>query len=161
MNIAYLSTGGNVGDRKKALEDAQNHLLSKGIMMVWVSSMYETEPWGNFNQPNFLNQVMKVKTELNPLELLEVCLSTERALGRVRTSKWEERIVDIDILFFGKEIINIDHLMIPHPRIEKRKFVLVPFCEFEPEFIHPVLKVSMRDLLETCEDELVVSKLIQ
>ena len=154
----YLSFGSNVGDRAANIETALKHLNDSGVKTVKVSSMYETEPWGNTEQERFLNCAAKVNTRLSPNELMNVILSIEHEMGREQKQKWEPRIIDIDILFFGKQIFKEDGLIIPHPEMEKRKFVLIPLEEIEPELIHPVLKKSIKQLLMECRDNLSVNK---
>ena len=120
--------------------------------------MYTTAAWGNTNQPDFLNQVIVIYTKLQPNELMESILEIEKKLGRVRTIKNAPRTIDIDILFYEKEIINQKDLIIPHPLIQQRKFVLIPLNELSPLFFHPVLKKNISQLLKLCKDKLPVHK---
>ncbi len=128
--MILLGLGSNIGDREKNIINALHLLeLNFSIKIISISSLYETEPVGLKEQPPFLNIVCKIKTELQPDELLKSCLSVEKDLGRVRMVHWGPRIIDIDILFYNDEIINSEILTIPHPRITERKFVLIPLLE--------------------------------
>ena len=153
----YLSFGSNVGDRQANIKNAVTELNIAGVNLKQLSSLYETEPWGNTNQKSFLNMAGTFETLFSPSELMGKILAIENSLGRRREIKWEPRIIDIDILFFENEIINDKRLIIPHPEIEKRKFVLAPLAEIAPDFVHPVLKKSIRELLNECPDELQVA----
>jgi 2-amino-4-hydroxy-6-hydroxymethyldihydropteridine diphosphokinase len=127
--------------------------------LLLVSSLYETAPWGKTDQPDFLNQVLLLETKFNPDTLLQVLLSIEEKDGRIRTVKNAPRTIDIDILFFNNLVVEKPGLSIPHPRIADRRFVLEPLNEISPEFIHPVLKKSIHQLLQECKDELGVKKI--
>lgn len=122
------------------------------------SSLYATAAWGNTNQPDFLNQVIIVETKLSALHTMETILSIEKKMGRIRTLKNAPRIIDIDILFFNKEIIDQKYLIIPHPQIQNRRFVLVPLNQLSPNLRHPVLKKTVHQLLTHCPDNLNVKK---
>jgi 2-amino-4-hydroxy-6-hydroxymethyldihydropteridine diphosphokinase len=116
--------------------------------------VYETGPWGFKSGKKFLNRVLGVETVLNPSDLLERILKIESDLGRIRSGKgYSSRIIDIDILFFGDEIINEGSIVIPHPHLHERKFVLVPLNDIAPEFVHPVLKKTVEELLSLCTDK--------
>ena len=133
----YLSLGSNLGDRQHNLNMALE-LLSQRVNVRKVSSTYETEPVGNPDQPLFLNQVVRIQTRLAPLELLTLTQGIEFKLGRIRDKANAPRSLDIDILFYGDQIIKNRQLTVPHPRIEERAFVLVPLVEIAPKLIHPV-----------------------
>lgn len=120
------------------------------------SQIYESAAWGKEDQPDFLNQVIKIKTPLNPYALLEKLIWIETSLGRLREVKWGERIIDIDILFYEDEIINDKALVIPHPGIPNRRFTLMPLDELSPNYVHPQLGKTMKQLLDECEDNLKV-----
>ncbi|MDZ7608724.1 MAG: 2-amino-4-hydroxy-6-hydroxymethyldihydropteridine diphosphokinase [Cyclobacteriaceae bacterium] len=108
------------------------------------SSVYKTKAWGIENQPDFLNQVLEVESDLYPLEILDCILGIEESLGRVRDIKWSSRVIDIDILYYGSEIVTEPKLTIPHPQIQNRNFTLVPLCEIAPEFVHPILGITQK-----------------
>ncbi|RAT99448.1 2-amino-4-hydroxy-6-hydroxymethyldihydropteridine diphosphokinase [Brevibacillus sp. Leaf182] len=124
---AYLALGSNLGDRAQNLRRAIQRLNEQpGIRVLRVSSVYETEPFGNVEQDAFLNMAIAVETEQSPDQLLETALSVERELGRVRTVRWGPRTIDIDLLLYGTSRVSQDNLMIPHPGLSERAFVLVP-----------------------------------
>ena len=153
----YLSFGSNVGDRRANIETALQCLTDAKLKMIKLSSVYETSPWGNTNQPAFLNAAGKFETDLSAEKLLDAILNIEKTMGRTRKEKWQPRIIDIDILFYSNKIINEKELMIPHPEMQKRKFVLVPMAEIAPDFVHHILKKSIGELLKKCTDELEVA----
>lgn len=158
MNKVYLSIGGNLGNRKANLAKAV-YLISHQIgSILEISSLYETKAWGVENQPNFLNQALIVATALPPEKVLEKALAIETKMGRKRERKWYTRLIDIDLLFFEKQIINTADLTLPHPYLAERNFVLVPLAEIAPDFIHPILKKSIKELLLACPDPLKVIK---
>lgn len=130
MNNVYLSIGTNIGDREQNLKLAIKMLQgTKDITVKAISSIYETAPVGYINQPSFLNIAVFIQTALSAYETLEVCQSIENELGRVREIRWGPRIIDLDILLFNNENIEVENLMIPHPRMYERAFVLVPLHE--------------------------------
>lgn len=159
MNVVYLLLGGNMGNRQENLSLARNKITTQCGNILIQSAIYETAAWGNENQPAFLNQVLKIITELSPEELLEKLLSIERGLGRVRIEKYGPRVIDIDILFFNNSIIKLNNLVIPHSEMQNRRFVLLPLHEIAPELIHPVLHKSISQLLKECPDNLEVNKI--
>ncbi len=157
-NQLILSLGGNRGDIKKTFLSAKNMITQEVGSIIKESPIYQTQAWGVENQPDFLNQVIIVETTLSPLAVLEKCLMVEMELGRKRIKKWGERTIDIDLLFYNNEIIQTENLQIPHPRISKRNFILFPLNEIIPNFIHPVLNVSIKNLKNECSDDLKVFK---
>lgn len=132
--MVFLGLGANIGDRRQAIAAAVKLLGERpGITVRRVSSLYETSPVGYTDQPDFLNAVIAVDTDLEPLELLDVCLDIERRLGRVREKKWGPRTIDIDLLLYEGRQVNCSRLTIPHPFVHKRPFVLVPLAEIAPD----------------------------
>ena len=156
MNRAYLLLGGNIGNRLDNLERAK-HLLEKQVgKVIKDSKVYETASWGNTDQPDFLNQVLLIKTKLTAEKIMEQILLIEKTMGRVRAKKNASRIIDIDILFFNEEVIETKNIIIPHPQIQNRNFVLYPLNELSPQLKHPVLKKTIHELLLQCSDTLAV-----
>ena len=154
----FLSLGSNLGDRLFYLNQAVKELELCGIKCVKKSPVYETDSWGYDDEP-YLNQVLECETFLTPEKMLEETSKIETLLGRKRTlSGYEARTIDIDILFYDNEIVDIPQLKVPHPKIALRRFVLIPLCDIAPEFLHPVLKKTVRQLLLECEDSGQVEK---
>ncbi len=155
MTRAFLLAGTNLGDRKANLEFALDS-LSKGGSVRNKSDFYETEPVGFLDQPWFLNQAIELETTLAPAELLTICQDIESSCGRVRTFRNAPRTLDLDILLYGDIVVQEEDLIIPHPRMAERRFVLVPLAQIAPEFVHPVLQTTIRLLLELCPDSSAV-----
>lgn len=158
MNTTYLLLGSNMGNSHQQLSIAIKIITEQVGTVTRQSSLYTTEAWGNTSQPHFLNQVIIVSTELTALQTMNVVLSIEKKMGRERTTKNAPRIIDIDILFFNKEIIVGKILTVPHPEIENRRFVLIPLNELSPSFRHPINKKTIHQLLADCTDTLDVKK---
>ena len=158
MNTVYLLTGGNLGDRTTNLHAAEQHLYEHCGAVLKKSSLYETAAWGNADQPAFLNQALAVETKLSAKQLIRRILKIEKNMGRVRKEKNGPRLIDIDILLFNNDIIDISFLKIPHPELQNRRFALMPLAEIAPDIIHPVLHKSISVLLTECKDELEVKK---
>lgn len=156
MNRLFLITGGNVGERGKSLETAATLIQERVGEIINRSKIYETEAWGITNQPKFYNQVLVVKSRFSSREILDKILKIEEEMGRKRTVKNAARIIDIDILFFNDDIVNEQNLVIPHPEIGNRRFVLMPLTEIAPQMIHPVFKKTMKELLYLSKDQLKV-----
>ena len=153
MSVAYIGIGSNVGKRKENCYRALTLLKEKGIKITKMSSFHETEPWGYKNQPSFLNMVIEAETKLGARDLLETLQQIEKKLGREKSFKWGPRTIDLDILLFDNMSVQENDLMIPHPLMHKREFVLKPLCEITPALRHPVLKVSVQKLLEQLHRE--------
>ena len=134
--MIFLGLGSNVGDRENNLVQALRLLTEKhGVRIERISSLYETVPFGVMNQPDFLNMVVIVNTDLLPLELLDACLSVEQDLGRVRLLRWGPRVIDIDVLLYNEVMMHTDRLILPHPGIIERSFVLIPLREVAPDLV--------------------------
>ena len=156
MSIVFLALGSNEGDREQHLKAAISRIAAVGGTVQQVSPVYETAPWGVTDQPDYLNLVMQIETALLPHELLAAMQETEAALHRVREVRWGQRTIDIDVLFYDNEVINTPDLVVPHPRIQDRRFVLVPLADIAPALLHPVLQQTVAMLLAECPDELEV-----
>jgi 2-amino-4-hydroxy-6-hydroxymethyldihydropteridine diphosphokinase len=146
----YLGIGSNMGEREDNLGRALD-LLSQRMRMGKVSSIYDTEPLGNTNQPRFLNMVCQVFTRLAPEGLLALVKGIESKMGRYGRSG-EPRPIDIDILLYGEEVVETPELVIPHPRMEERAFVLVPLAEIAPALVHPVSGKTIKELKEAIKE---------
>ena len=158
MKGIYLLLGSNLGDSQATLKRASDLIERRIGKIVNSSSIYATEAWGIEDQPDFLNQVFEIESLLSPQSLLLKANAIEKALGRKRLIKWDSRIIDIDILYYGALIIDSDNLIIPHPENQNRNFVLVPMTEIAPDLLHPVLHLTQAQLLDRCEDKLSVKK---
>lgn len=146
MSTAYIALGSNLGDREENLRTALKHLEAKGVRVVRVSTFIETEPYGVTDQPGFINAVCQVATELPPLELLRLLLSIEQEMGRVRLRRWGERNIDLDLLLYEDAVLESEELILPHPDMHNRDFVLLPLAELAPEVVHPKLKKTIQEL---------------
>jgi 2-amino-4-hydroxy-6-hydroxymethyldihydropteridine diphosphokinase len=152
MSIVYLALGTNLGDRLANLR-AAIEALPPEIKVIAESKVYETPPWGVEDQPAFLNMAVKCETDLDAESLLHRLKQLEVQLGREKSFRWGPRLIDIDILFHDNLILESESLTIPHPRLHERAFVLVPLMDVAPDFIHPVLKKTVKELLATIESE--------
>ena len=157
MNNVFLILGGNLGERDKNLAEAVKEIGKSAGIIKRSSAIYETEPWGVENQPNYYNQVVEILTDHDAESLMNILLNIEKNMGRSRTGKYDARNIDIDILFFNDEIISSNTLTIPHPRLHERRFVLMPMNEIAPEFVHPTLNRSISQLLKETADNGKVS----
>lgn len=138
-HVAYIALGSNLGDKKANLVQALKLLRERGIDIVQVSSFLDTAPYGVVDQPQFLNAVCCVQTNLTPKQLLKTLLDIELTMGRVRLRHWGERNIDLDLLLYENVILKTDDLILPHPDMQNRDFVLVPLAEIAADLVHPVL----------------------
>ena len=159
MHEIYLLLGSNLGKREKLLLQAAEQIEALVGEILKKSSVYQTQSWGVNNQPDYLNQVIFVKTSLKPRELLSRILLIEKGLGRKRIEKWGSRHIDIDILFYGDEIIDEPDLKVPHQYFHERRFAVEPMLEIAPDFIHPKLKKSIKSIALELTDKLSVQNL--
>lgn len=157
---AYLLLGGNLGDREDNLRKAIALIAENIGSVVSISALYETAAWGKTDQPSFLNQAVAVETNFTAIEVLNKALEIEKNLGRVRKDKWGERLIDIDLILYGNEVIDIENkLQVPHPHMQERRFVMAPLAEIAPGVVHPILGKTILDIFENITDKLDVKKL--
>jgi 2-amino-4-hydroxy-6-hydroxymethyldihydropteridine diphosphokinase len=147
MKRVYLGLGSNLGDREETLRLAREALTAAGIAILRTSSLYETEPQDLAGQPWFLNQVVEAETALFPMQLLGRVQKIEKELGRHRIVEKGPRTIDVDILLYHRFLIDSPALVVPHPRMHERRFVLAPMAELAPELRHPVTRQTMREML--------------
>ena len=150
MSLAYIGIGSNLGNREENCLRAVSLLTEHGLTLLKRSSIIKTEPWGMEEQPSFINMAVAVETTLSPVKLLVVLKEIETDLGRIETFRWGPRIIDLDILFYDDLVMEKPALSIPHPHIKDREFVLKPLAEIAPDLVHPVLKKSIKELLDIC-----------
>ncbi len=158
MNIVYLLTGGNVGNRAQYLQESAFLIESSCGNIVRRSSLYETAAWGKTDQAAFLNQALELHTQLAANNLMEQLLLLEQKAGRKRREKYGPRTIDIDILLFNHDIIDDPFITVPHPQMANRRFVLEPLQEIAADYLHPILKKTVGQLLQDCPDPLPVKK---
>ena len=150
--IAYLGLGTNLGDRWANLRGALRLLAAgPGLRLLRCSQAYETEPWGVAEQPRFLNCAAEVAVALEPETLLARCKAVEEHLGRLPGPRWGPRLIDVDILLYGAQVVELPHLEIPHPRLHLRAFALTPLAELAPAAVHPSLSRSIGELAQSAE----------
>jgi 2-amino-4-hydroxy-6-hydroxymethyldihydropteridine diphosphokinase len=154
MSDIYLLLGTNLGDREKNLQIAKEQLTAHQLTIKKESSIYETAAWGIENQPSFLNQVVIVDSDKNPERVLIIINIIEGLMGRIRNLKWAQRLIDIDILYYGNSVIDKPKLKVPHPEIQNRRFTLAPLVELAPNFKHPISGKTQLEMLEECQDKL-------
>ncbi|MEO6538298.1 MAG: 2-amino-4-hydroxy-6-hydroxymethyldihydropteridine diphosphokinase [Ferruginibacter sp.] len=159
MNKVYILLGSNMGNSQQQFILAKKHIEKKIGPIIRQSNIYKTAAWGNIKQADFLNQVIVIKTKYNASATLEIFLKIEKILGRIRTEKNAPRPIDIDILFFNKDIIQTKNLIVPHPALQNRRFTLIPLNQLSPSFIHPVLNKTIHQILLDCPDKLAVKKI--
>lgn len=154
MTTAILLLGSNLGNRLLNLGEALEGLVAQGVSLVEITHVYESDPWGFDASNRFLNLAASVEFGASPSGLLSVCLTVETMLGRVREGVgYHSRIIDIDILLCGNQIIRLPELTVPHPRLPLRRFALVPLVQLIPDEIHPELNLTFRQLLDRCPDQ--------
>ncbi|MEZ5043357.1 MAG: 2-amino-4-hydroxy-6-hydroxymethyldihydropteridine diphosphokinase [Saprospiraceae bacterium] len=159
MEAIFLGLGSNVDPKEAHLSQAINEIAFSVGPILQCSSLYRTKAWGKTDQSDFINQVIKIESSLSALVLLDTILFIESVLGKVRQGKWGPRKIDIDILFYGQTVITTERLIVPHPFVQDRNFVLVPMMEIAPDFVHPLQQLSIKELYEKCEDKLWVERI--
>lgn len=159
MPVVYLGIGSNIGDKEANITQALR-LISKICEVKKKSHLYHTEPIGNTEQDWFLNCVVEIETDIDPKHLLSSFKSIERTLGRTKTTKNGPRTIDIDILFYGTRIVKTKNLVIPHPLLQERLFVLQPMMDLNPDFVHPVLQKPIQELYKNhpCKEKVLLYK---
>jgi 2-amino-4-hydroxy-6-hydroxymethyldihydropteridine diphosphokinase len=159
MSTAYIGLGSNIGDKsdniKRALEILDQF---DGLKVVKASSYYETEPVGYEDQDWFVNAVAKIDTVLSPEQLLIAFKKVEKLIGRKDRIRWGPREIDLDLLFYDQMLIDIPNLIVPHPRLHERAFVLVPLAEIAPDLVHPVIKKTIAELLAELQSQKIVKQ---
>jgi 2-amino-4-hydroxy-6-hydroxymethyldihydropteridine diphosphokinase len=148
----FISLGGNLGNTLEIFKNSYLEIEKKIGRISAFSKIYQTAAWGKTDQADFLNQVISLETDLNPEKIMSTLLEIELFFGRRRDVIWGPRILDLDILFLGNQIVSSENLAIPHPQIAHRRFVLIPMVEIAPHFMHPVLQQTMSELLEETSD---------
>jgi 2-amino-4-hydroxy-6-hydroxymethyldihydropteridine diphosphokinase len=156
IHTVYLALGSNLGDKKENIKKALENISFRLGRAVSVSSLYQTQPEGFESDNDFINAACRVETKLSPLEVLENCQVIEREMGRKSKSvngSYSDRIIDIDLLMFDDEVLEYPHLVVPHPHMHKRMFVLAPLAEIAPDKIHPLLKKTINELKNNLNNE--------
>jgi 2-amino-4-hydroxy-6-hydroxymethyldihydropteridine diphosphokinase len=158
MQTSYILLGSNLGDKVKNLQQACELINRRAGAISRCSSLYLTESWGFKTSDTFINQVIEVKTNESPEQLLAILLAIENELGRKRNGagEFESRVIDLDLLFYNNLVLRSVGLILPHPLLHKRKFVLIPMNELNPQWVHPVFGKTIAQLLDECDDHLKV-----
>ena len=161
MNKAVLLLGSNLGDSQFFFQQARSLIIERLGKLKLQSALYQSSPWGFEHENDFINQVLLLETDLTKWEILQNCLQIEKDLGRKRKENkgYSARVIDIDLLFVNDEVVDTDQLILPHPRLHLRKFTLLPLMELIPDFVHPTLQKSIKELLLACEDNSEVRKI--
>jgi 2-amino-4-hydroxy-6-hydroxymethyldihydropteridine diphosphokinase len=160
IHTAYIGIGSNLGTSgENCVEAIEKISTNDHIKIISKSSFYKTAPIGDIEQDWFINSVIRVDTKLNPKELLLTLLNIESEMGRIRKEKWGPRLIDLDLLFYDKLILNQEGITLPHPEMQKRNFVLVPLNEISESLTHPILKKTVKTLLQESSDDTEVKKL--
>ena len=158
-HLAYISLGGNIGNTLEIFQNALLAIEKKMGKIIQKSSIYQTAAWGKEDQNDFLNQVILIETSFDAKKLLDSLLTIELLFERKRIERWGPRTLDLDLLSFDNQIENSKSLVLPHPRIQERKFILVPLAELNPNWVHPMLRKSASELLDNCADQLKVKRI--
>ncbi len=153
MHILYLHLGSNQGDRKQSLDNCLVQIAEKIGKITSKSSIYETEPWGLKDQPNFLNMAVEAKTHLTVVEVFNISKEIEKELGCPKQVKWGPRSIDIDILYYDHVIMDTEKLKLPHPQLYNRNFVLIPMMEIAGDYIDPIRNISIDEIYDVCSDQ--------
>ena len=158
MNQSILLIGGNLGPRELHLQEAVALIHAEAGAVTRASALYETAPWGKVEQPAYLNQALLIDTPLDAHALLVKVLEIEHRIGRIRREKWGARVIDIDVIFYNDAVLSLPDLKVPHPQLQHRRFVLVPIAEIAPDWMHPTLHKTVRELLDVTLDALPVNR---
>ena len=156
MDGIYLLLGTNLGDKFLQIKTAKTQIEELIGVIIKQSSIYKTAAWGVEDQDSFLNQVVKIQSKLNPVEILDKIAIIEESMGKVYVGKWQERIIDIDILYYYDQIVETKKLHIPHKELQHRNFTLAPLVEIAASEIHPILGKTQKELYKLCQDDLEV-----
>jgi|TARA_B100000902_G_scaffold397755_1_gene462470 2-amino-4-hydroxy-6-hydroxymethyldihydropteridine diphosphokinase len=148
----FLGLGSNLGDRKLNLKKSITLLNSRVGRILNKSRIYESEPWGLKEQSHFLNQVIEIESQIEPIDLLNICKNIELDMGRKSEIRWGKRVIDIDILYYKSRVINNKNLVVPHKLMHERNFVMIPLNDLNEYHQHPILKRSNKEILNNCID---------